>query len=178
MNKKIFFIIFFLVISTGLLFWAYRIQKNRSVKDALEDNSLNITEETNKLIKPADNIQEQEETATADNNNDNNDNNKEKIIRKTNYNIKKEDCENECARFKVEEALKHCQEVCGLIPVAKVEGDNACVGMEGVTKDYCLRDKAVTTKDFSVCELIVDKNIYQQCKNRVIEDIMDGSSMK
>ncbi|HHX58671.1 MAG TPA: hypothetical protein GX706_02805 [Candidatus Moranbacteria bacterium] len=169
MDKKIFFIIPFFIVLAGLLFWAYTIKKSRELPIDSEQQQQISIEQQERLINPSESVYD----STTENSEEGED-----IVRKTNYNIKKEDCENECANFKMEEALRHCQEVCGLIPVAKVEGEDACSEKEGVAKDYCLRDKAVTAKDFKGCDLIVDKNIHQQCKNRVLEDIMDESSME
>lgn len=80
-------------------------------------------------------------------------------------------CENECRDFSAANELTYCQEVCGLKP--PVKDNQECEALKNLEHDYCLKNQAVTKKDFSLCEKIADPNIRKTCQNRVTEDILD-----
>lgn len=88
--------------------------------------------------------------------------------------IKKSDCENKCADFKNEKAdFRYCQEVCGLVEVTKESSSEECEDLEDLEMDYCLRDLAISKKDYKLCEKIEDKNISLNCQNRITENILE-----
>lgn len=91
--------------------------------------------------------------------------------------IKKEDCENGCTDFsKNEEDFSYCQEVCGINPINARESEEECEDTEGLEEDYCLRDLAIFKKDYSLCEKIEDANISRMCRNRITEEIINGTN--
>lgn len=88
--------------------------------------------------------------------------------------IKKDDCKNKCADFKDEKAdFRYCQEVCGLVEVKKESSSEECEDLEDLEMDYCLRDLAISKKDYGLCEKIEDKNISLNCQNRITEIILE-----
>ncbi|MCA9365068.1 MAG: hypothetical protein KC736_04200 [Candidatus Moranbacteria bacterium] len=92
------------------------------------------------------------------------------------YDITTEDCEEECPNIDNASRKNYCENICGLIPIDTYEEtERECENFSGVERDYCLRDIAVSEKDPSICEEISDKNVFLQCKNRILEDIVDES---
>ncbi|MFZ2192896.1 MAG: hypothetical protein WAV31_01515 [Candidatus Moraniibacteriota bacterium] len=88
--------------------------------------------------------------------------------------IKKDDCKNKCADFKDEKAdFRYCQEVCGLVEPKKESSSEECEDLEDLEMDYCLRDFAISKKDYELCEKIEDKNISLNCQNRITEEILE-----
>ncbi len=152
----------------GLLIWGYQVKKERQASQDFEQ------EEPEKIDEKKDDDGSSEGDAKEEQTDDQvSEEEKSKI---TNYHIEKSDCQNECSRFKTEEALKHCKEVCGLIPVSEVKEGDSCDDLSGLEKDYCLRDSAIADKNFELCQSISDKLIFRQCKERILEDIVDQSS--
>lgn len=86
--------------------------------------------------------------------------------------ITTEHCDTDCRAFANDfRLLEYCQQVCGIIPIKKVSN---CGDKSSLEKDYCLKDLAVTEKDSSQCEKIKDANIKLTCRNRIIQDILEG----
>jgi hypothetical protein len=116
--------------------------------------------------------------------------------------ISTEDCNNECQNFKKNNLkdtensdLTYCLQVCGLFYEKDESDENInntgnnstennnleekneiknCEDLTNLEQDYCWRDQAIAEKDFSKCEKIQDANIFQQCKNRIMEDFIDN----
>jgi len=84
--------------------------------------------------------------------------------------ITRDNCDSECEDFSGAD-LEYCQQVCGLKPV--LENPTGCEEKYGIQKDYCLKDLAVSKKDFQICEQIADANVKKTCQNRVTEDLLD-----
>lgn len=84
--------------------------------------------------------------------------------------ITRDNCDSECEDFSGAD-LEYCQQVCGLKPLQ--ENPTGCENKSGIQKDYCLKDLAVSKKDFKVCDEIADANVKKTCQNRVTEDILD-----
>ncbi|HRY27852.1 MAG TPA: hypothetical protein P5323_01815 [Candidatus Moranbacteria bacterium] len=99
-------------------------------------------------------------------------------IEKTNLlEISSKDCSNECEDFDDSEEFKYCKEVCGLnseYTGKKDESSNDCDDLSGLKKDYCLKDLAISEKDFAMCKEIEDAGILKVCRNRITEDIIDS----
>lgn len=84
------------------------------------------------------------------------------------------DCSDNCERFQEsKEDFKYCKKLCGLIPVTNKENRSECANLIGNDLDFCLRDLAVTKKDFKICDEINDGKIRSACNNRIIEDIFE-----
>jgi hypothetical protein len=86
--------------------------------------------------------------------------------------IDSDDCDNECEGFSDDE-LTYCQQVCGLIPAET--GIENCDNLSEIQKDYCLKDLAISKRDFKYCIGIKDAGVKNTCENRVAEDIIDAS---
>lgn len=88
------------------------------------------------------------------------------------------DCDNECSEFKKDNELEYCKEVCGLASTVEENTEknvsNNCGSINGLQKDYCLKELAVKNKDFKTCEVIVDSGVKKACKNRITEDIIES----
>jgi len=83
------------------------------------------------------------------------------------------DCDNDCARFKDnEENFKYCQEVCGDIAPEEKNSEEDCANLEGLEKDYCFRDLAVSKQSTAICGKIGDTKLRSVCRNRVVEDLL------
>lgn len=88
--------------------------------------------------------------------------------------VTSKDCDKNCDKWKDSpDDLKYCQEVCGIIPAAQKESKDECSSLEGLEKDYCLRDAAVSKTDIGICEEIKDSRVKKVCKNRVVEDLLN-----
>lgn len=89
--------------------------------------------------------------------------------------INRKDCDSSCDKFKEnKEDLKFCRKLCGIFPVEKKEERSECENLQGSEKDFCIRDLAVTKKDFKICDEIKDKRIKDACNDRIIEEMFDG----
>jgi hypothetical protein len=85
------------------------------------------------------------------------------------------DCDNECSKFKKNDELEYCKEVCGLSALEKKpEESNNCESKSGLQKDYCLKGLGISKKDFKACNQIADGGIKKTCKNRITEDIIES----
>ncbi|MCX6766048.1 MAG: hypothetical protein NT136_03780 [Candidatus Moranbacteria bacterium] len=89
--------------------------------------------------------------------------------------IDSEDCDNECAGFEGKN-LDYCRQVCGFTEIKKITDD--CQNTNGLEKDYCLKDMAVTKMDFKICDEIKNATVKETCKNRITEEILDEDSNK
>ncbi|MFA5985761.1 MAG: hypothetical protein WC819_00250 [Parcubacteria group bacterium] len=84
------------------------------------------------------------------------------------------DCERECEPYQYDEKeLKYCQNVCGLSDDT-ISDSSDCNSLKDLTKDYCLKDQAISKKDISICDSISDTNVKKTCKSRIQEDILEG----
>lgn len=163
--KKILLLSVLILLITGLTWWAYPIMKSRYFS-AEKTPPLQIFPEE----------QKPEQDATKENQQipPNTEGAPESIESKTPadsfINIATADCDNECANFENDEKnLKYCQEICGLtLPMA---ADN-CENLKNLEKDYCLKDLAVSKKDYKVCDQIQDSGIKETCRNRITEEIL------
>ena len=81
------------------------------------------------------------------------------------------DCPTECSRFSEKpEELLHCQQACGLLGSTE-PGD--CESKQGLQKDVCLKDQALTELNFDLCDQIADADLQETCRNRITEEIID-----
>jgi len=85
------------------------------------------------------------------------------------YTITLEDCNNECANITNKDKASYCNQICGFTPST----ENSCAILNGLDKDYCIRDTAIQEKDLQKCTDVDDKNIQEQCINRINEDFID-----
>jgi hypothetical protein len=88
-------------------------------------------------------------------------------------NITNEHCRNDCKAFAGDFSfLEYCQQVCGLSPTKTVSSAD-CDSLNGLYKDYCLKDLAIGKNNLSTCKEIADTNIRTTCTARVTEDIVE-----
>lgn len=171
--KKFFLFILILIIIV-LAWWTYLIVKSRYFPPAKEAPSSQV---------PSENQQEEEQAATKEETQQPSLPEEEKIKfeeSKTPENslvkITAADCDNECKNFKDDENnLKYCQEICGLVVSEEITEN--CENLKNLEKDYCLKDLAVSKKDFNICDQIQDSGVKKTCKNRVSEDILEESGL-
>jgi len=84
-------------------------------------------------------------------------------------------CDSRCKPFEEDaKELQYCQEICGLAPLS-IPKSGTCDSLKMLIKDYCLKDLAISKKDFSICDQIQDGNIKKTCQNRITEDMLDQS---
>lgn len=86
------------------------------------------------------------------------------------------DCDKGCDKYKDENELKYCQEICGL--AVSENADNGeelsdCSSKSGVQKDYCLKDMATSKNNFGACDDIKNPAIQKACKDRITQDILE-----
>lgn len=100
--------------------------------------------------------------------------------RESQFEISRNDCNNECKNYKTIEKNQYCKQVCGLEsslvnpPNNEEIPEKNCENLSGLEKDYCWRDQAISETNFEKCKKIQDGNIFKQCKNRITEDIIDS----
>lgn len=88
--------------------------------------------------------------------------------------VKQTDCNDSCKKYaKDKEDFNYCQEFCGLNEIEKKDSKEECEEKEGLEEDYCLRDLAISKKDYSICEKIEDAGILKMCQNRITEDLFE-----
>lgn len=88
-------------------------------------------------------------------------------------NITNEHCMDGCKAFASDfSLLEYCQQVCGLTPI-KTVSSAGCDSLNGLYKDYCLKDLSIGEKNLSTCKEIADTNVRTTCTARVTEDIVE-----
>ncbi len=93
--------------------------------------------------------------------------------KKSAYHITKEDCDNECTKFTQNTSpWRYCANICGIIKPK--EPANDCAEKEGLSADYCIKNRAIADNKPDLCNTISDRGIAQQCQNQIIEGIVDG----
>jgi len=92
-------------------------------------------------------------------------------------NIDSEDCDEGCDQFEEEEDRQYCREYCGFTTSEEStsSSDKDCDSLSDLEKDYCYKNKAISEKNFELCKKITDKKLQESCKNRVTEDLINGS---
>jgi hypothetical protein len=171
MFKFIFKIIFILAVFS-LVYFAYPIIKERYFETEKKDIISSQPTDQDKPPINANDISEKTTTEDLKKTDEQQTSLKEegKIFQK----ITPANCDAECVGFEGD-ALDYCNEICGLIPPA--ENVSGCDALSRLKKDYCLKDSAISKKDFTICDQIIDKNVQQTCKNRMIEELMnDGQN--
>lgn len=176
-------IVFILVVTVGavVFFAARKGPKNLSLNLNSEKSSSQFAENgqstnTNYGLDnnsvPTEEITDEEGEKTVVNV-DNLDPNKNKSSDSREFaHITTEHCSTDCQAFANNlQYLEYCQQVCGLAPEKKVSN---CDGKKDLEKDYCLKDLAIGKKDSSICGEISDANIKKTCKDRILEDILEG----
>lgn len=168
MGRKIFLIIFLLAVA-GLAYYVYPIIKHRYFATDTEITiPASIEEEQNQQLPENNSTDKQTEEEAMLEENQETLKQEGRIFQK----VTKGSCDTECAGFSGTD-LEYCQEVCGLKPAQENISD--CGNLSGLQKDYCLKDLAVSKKDFKICEDIRDDNIKTTCKNRIIEELLNGT---
>jgi len=91
-------------------------------------------------------------------------------------NIDAEDCDEGCDQFEEEEDRQYCRQYCGFTTSEEsASSDKDCDSLSDLEKDYCYKNKAISEKNFELCKKITDKKLQESCKNRVTEDLINGS---
>jgi len=162
MFKKLLITIIILIIGT-LLFFIIKVFVDR--QKALKYDTIENKVEHSILDLPSNNSTPQ---ATLPENNKNN-SSTDNLSRTMKVDITQKNCNNECTNIS-EKHFEYCKEVCGL---SFDRHKNTCEEKDGLEQDYCWKDRAIEDSDFSTCEKINDKNIYETCKNRITEDFLD-----
>lgn len=89
-------------------------------------------------------------------------------------NITNTHCETGCEAFANDFAyLEYCRQVCGLEEPQNVTPAD-CENLEGLRRDYCLKDAAIIANDPAICDGIADANIRTTCESRVTESFLEG----
>lgn len=166
MRFKIFWLIFVIILAV-LAYFAFPIIKERYFDDVAKKiefapKTENSSENENGIgIVDQGNIPLNEPAETTDS-------------AGTLFNVSAADCDNECQNFKDSATnLKYCQQVCGLSPTTN---NSSCENKTELEKDYCLKDLAVSKKDFKICDQIKDGGIKKTCRNRITEDIIESQT--
>lgn len=160
-------------------FFSYRIIKERYFKDSDggETKGAEQVETPQTAESPKGESVTQSETEAEDSQIQKKDFEEEEGEEKTDeyLEIEKDDCQNNCKAFKDDkEELKYCQQICGLAaPKEQGTDKDGCEKYSGLEEDYCLKDLALESKDFSLCDKISDKNIKKSCANSLTEYFMD-----
>jgi hypothetical protein len=172
MVRKIFLIIFLLA-AAGLAYYAYPIIKNRYFGTGTETIAPTPAEEEQDRQLPENNgtSEQAEDEEIISEENQETLKQEGKVFQK----VTGDDCDAECTGLSGTD-LEYCQEVCGLKPIRENVSD--CGNLSDLQKDYCLKDLAVSKKDFKICEEIKDDNIKTTCKNRIAEELLEESRLE
>jgi len=187
MKSKIFPIIAILIF-VGAAFWIVPILRNRYFNNSAEENGTgeagtestifnnqNNSDEESPVQEPDLSQVDQDPEAEKDLEEEKKSLAEEKNVKESYLDVSKTDCDNQCEKYKNNlENLKYCQEVCGFTLQRNDVKEEECADEEGLDQDYCLRDLAISKKDFKICDKIEDKKISENCKNRITEDIIDA----
>ncbi|OGI17711.1 MAG: hypothetical protein A3J63_02875 [Candidatus Moranbacteria bacterium RIFCSPHIGHO2_02_FULL_40_12b] len=165
-KSKIILLIYALA-AAGLVYYAYPIVKKRYLSKPEPKKSESSIPKPNEEPQKIDNTESASDAVGKEE-----EKNKEPIEEEEFLEITKNDCDNKCENFKSDaDELEYCREICGFT-AKKAAG--SCGELEGLEKDYCLKDLAISEKDFKICEQIGDLGIKKSCKNRVTEEILNG----
>jgi len=166
-KSKIILMIIFAIAVAAVLYFTYGVVKSRyfgEKQGGVETNNGGLQDQTE---NQADNMSaEKSESGSLEDDVPVSENGRP-IVENT-------DCEDDCARFKNNPGnLKYCQEVCGDRPVVQKESETQCENLEGLEKDACWRDLAVSKLDVDICDKISDTKLQTICRNRVVEELLD-----
>jgi hypothetical protein len=171
LSKKITLLVVFLVFLLMIFFVYPAIKKRYFTKPAFSTKENRLG--TNSLDAQKDEQNKNNSSGEEKNNDGNFENSDLKIS------VNSADCDNECEKFKKDEELKYCENVCGISDLYDYSDDSGeeefsnCDKKQGVQKDYCLKDQAISEKDFKICDQVKDENIKKTCKNRITEDFLE-----
>jgi hypothetical protein len=181
-SKKIFFILFIIIFCLAVYYPVNFFLKQKNKTSDTNTDGKEIAKEASfdqngQLVpkKPAENDQAKEQENIIENllNNESSTPQTEIPTENLNFfiNITPPDCTRECEPYKYnEKELQYCQNVCGLSPAIDKED---CEKMEGLEKDYCLKNNAVIDKNLNGCEEITDTKIKETCQHRIQEDFFE-----
>jgi hypothetical protein len=161
----------FLLLGTAVLcYFAYPIVKSRYLRQNTESSQKNI--QNNETSDDLDSDSETEDIS---------DEKLAEIEKSDNadgslLNITKEDCDNECKDYEEAGDLKYCQETCGLNKAQSTQKSD-CESLDGLNKDYCFKNQAIDQNSSKICDKINDKTIKKTCRNRIAEDLLDKSGL-
>jgi len=152
-------LILFAIAAYFIISWAYPIVKDRYFTPDEEEKKETSQQEEVKEEEKKEEETQTEETSTE-----------EQSEESDPSDVTSDDCKNECSRFAEGENKKYCRQVCGL---DAAEESSDCDSLSGIDKDYCLKDSAISNKDFGKCDQISDSKIKDVCRNRITEEILD-----
>jgi hypothetical protein len=178
-RSKIITISIYTVAAVVILYFAYGVVKSRyfsnggsekAVTPSSQEQSGGASVENNSGDQA---VQEDQDNSNLDGGQESTDNQNANLDG-SHLDVTSKDCDKNCDRWKDNaDDLKYCQEVCGIIPATHKESKEECSNLDGLERDYCLRDVAVSKKDTGICEEIKDSKVKKVCKSRVVEEILD-----
>jgi hypothetical protein len=175
MFKKLFLLIFFIILALGIYYVA-SVFIDRNSGEGEESPVDKAKEHIEKIIKNESLDQDDDENTPGSVTIEQ----EEEPVGETQlsdqeessaYDITREDCDNECTNYENGEK-EYCRNICGLTGT-KQDIVASCDDLNSLEKDYCIRDNAVQEQDLQKCDEIEDSGIKQQCQNRIQEDIID-----
>jgi hypothetical protein len=90
------------------------------------------------------------------------------------------DCSQGCQNRQNTESYDYCRELCGYndpVNGTNSENDSAkeaeCENLNGYERDVCYKKRAILKKNDSDCRKITDKQLQENCFNRVAEEILE-----
>lgn len=170
LKKSKILILIYIIAFAALAYYAYPIVKKRYLSKPEPEKT------ESPITKPEEELQK---TDNAENNGDavkkGEKENKEPAEEDEEFlEITKNDCDNKCENFKSDaNELEYCREICG---IATKKAAGSCGDLEGLEEDYCLKELAISKRDFKICEQIGDLGIKKSCQNRVTEEILNGEN--
>lgn len=86
------------------------------------------------------------------------------------------DCNHKCENRKNTPTYDYCREVCGFNE-EKVQSENKenptdCETLNAYDKDVCYKREAILQKKAELCKKIQDKQLRENCNNRVTEELI------
>ena len=181
--KKIFLILFILIIfGGGTYLWInrhkYFFQGELEIKEEL-DEELDSSKENDISDSEEELLDEQNDEMGDENDegefdgSDDDENSVEDLDDEGSFleNLQ-EECQQECSGVVEDDEKEYCLELCGF----KESDDNSgqdCNNLEGIEKDSCYKKQAVEKLDVIICNEIEDEFLKENCKNRVLEEILD-----
>lgn len=176
--------IIIVLLAAGFLFYVGSIFYHRNFNDNNNKDS-GITDEKTELEKLKNRPPINTELAPPENeekNDDSSSSENTENTRESQFEISRDDCDSECKNYQTTKEIDYCRQVCGLNSTKNPTVDEntqnneneGCEELSGLEQDYCWRDQAITEKNFEKCQKIRDGNVYNQCRNRITEDLIDS----
>ena len=174
MKKSIFVIIVIILVGGGYYLWM-----NRHDYFFKGEVPYKVTEEK-KTENQNPNENEKVEMENGDNQIEANTNENEQQISNENEDklsdILQNHCNNKCEAKKNTDEYRYCLEICGISNDSSIQNSDCDKISNEFEKSVCYKKQAIKEKNSGLCNNITDEVLRKNCKDRVIEELMNSSN--